>query len=88
MPFYAAVLEMNDPSRNESLRPQHLEYLKQCYEEGKLFACGPFADGSGGMVIYQAESYQTAKAIAQADPYVKEKVRTLVLKEWKMSQSL
>ncbi len=88
MPYYAAILEMNDPDRNQLLRPQHLAYLKQCYDEGKLFACGPFPDGSGGMVIYQADSYEEAEKIASNDPYVKEKVRKLVLKEWKMTQSL
>lgn len=88
MHYYVAILEMKDSERNQTLRPQHLDYLKKCYDEGKLFACGPFPDGSGGMVIYQAESFEEAEVLAGNDPYVKEGVRTLVLKEWKMSQSL
>jgi uncharacterized protein YciI len=88
MAYYAAVLEMKDASRNMTIRPQHLAYLKQCYDEGKLYACGPFVDGSGGMVIYIADSQEEAEQIAGKDPYVIEGVRSLNLREWKMSLSL
>jgi hypothetical protein len=88
MAYYAAILEMQDASRNMTLRPQHLEYLKQRYDEGKLYACGPFTDGSGGMVIYIADSPEEAQQIAENDPYVIEGVRRLTLREWKMALSL
>lgn len=88
MKYYAAILEMLDPEKNQTLRPQHLEYLKKCMDEGKVFACGPFPDGSGGMVIYQADSFEEAEAMAKKDPYVVEKVRKLVLKEWGMKLEL
>lgn len=88
MGYFVAVLEMKDASRNEALRPQHLAYLEQCEADGKMFACGPFVDGSGGMIIYKADSFAEAEALAKADPYVKEKVRTLKLREWNMRQNL
>lgn len=85
MSYYAAILEMLDPERNTELRPQHLEYLQQLEAEGKIFAKGPFTDGSGGLVVYIADSYEEAKEMAEKDPYVIEKVRRLDLREWKKS---
>lgn len=86
MKYYVAILEMLDSEKNKTLRPAHLEYLQKVKEEGKIFAMGPFADGSGGMVIYLAESYEEAKTLAEQDPYVREKVRRLDLREWKKAE--
>jgi len=86
MAHYAAILYMLDEEKNQQLRPQHLEYLETLGQQGKVFAKGPFADGSGGMVIYVADSIEEAKEIAENDPYVIEGVRRLELREWKMSQ--
>jgi uncharacterized protein YciI len=88
MAYFAAYLEMLDPQKNQTLRPQHLQHLKECETSGKLFACGPLADGSGGLVIYIADSYEDAEKLANKDPYVVEKVRRLDLREWKMSQTV
>lgn len=82
MKYFAAILNMLDPERNQKLRPAHLAYLEKLNEQGKIFAKGPFADGSGGMVIYMADSYEEAKQMAEQDPYVVEKVRSLDLREW------
>lgn len=86
MKYFAAFLEMIDPVKNEELRPQHLDYLQKRKEEGKVFARGPFADDSGGLVIYKAETYEEAKKMAEEDPYVVHGVRKLNLREWNMSQ--
>jgi uncharacterized protein YciI len=88
MAYFAAYLEMLDPQKNQTLRPQHLQHLKDCENSGKLFACGPFANGSGGLVIYIADSYEDAEQLAKKDPYVVEKVRRLDLREWKMTQTV
>jgi uncharacterized protein YciI len=85
MAYYAAILNMLDPIKNQELRPSHLDYLQKCANEGKIFVCGPFLDGSGGMVIYIADSLEEAKTLAENDPYVVEKVRELDLREWKMA---
>lgn len=86
MAHFAAILYMLDEEKNQQYRPQHLEYLEELGKQGKVFAKGPFGDGSGGMVIYAAESFEEAKEIAEKDPYVLLGVRRLELREWKMSQ--
>jgi uncharacterized protein len=79
---YVALLTIIDDEGNKRVRPAHLDYLKRLKEEGKVYAAGPFTDGKGGMVIYEAASYEEAKALAQEDPVIKEGVRTLELREW------
>lgn len=83
MAYYAAFLHMIQPEKNVEVRPRHIKYLDELDEQGKIFARGPFADQSGGLVIYQASSYEEALKLAEADPHVVEKVRRLELKEWK-----
>ncbi|HBZ08284.1 MAG TPA: hypothetical protein DEO65_00185 [Bacillus bacterium] len=82
MGYYAAMLYMLDPEKNKVVLPRHIEYLDRLDKEGKVFARGPFADGSGGLVIYLAESLEEAAALAENDPHVVEKVRRLELKKW------
>ena len=82
MAYYAALLHMLDPLKNELVRPSHIKYLDSLDEQGKIFARGPFIDGSGALVIYRAESYEEALAMAEADPHIVEKVRSLEIREW------
>lgn len=84
MPYYAAILHMMAPEKNNIILPQHISYLDKLDKEGKIFARGPFADGSGGLVVYIAESLEEAAVLAENDPHVVEKVRRLELKEWKV----
>ncbi len=87
MKYFAAFLKMNDPSKSQDLRPQHLEFLERSEQEGKVFARGRFEDGAGGLVIYQAESLEEARSIAESDPYITSGARSLELHEWGMKLS-
>ena len=82
MKHFAAILHLADAEKNVTLRPQHLAFLDENQSQGRIFARGPFADGSGGLVIYRAESLEAAAALAQADPYVRLGARRLELHEW------
>ncbi|WP_243298426.1 YciI family protein [Bacillus litorisediminis] len=82
MPYYAALLHMQNPEINQTYRPDHLEYLENLKEQGKVYLKGPFTDGAGGLVIYKADSLEEAKQLAENDPYVKLGVRRLELHEW------
>lgn len=80
---YVAILHMEKPELNLEFRAAHLEYLKELEQQGKIFAKGPFTDGTGGMVIYLADSFKEAQELAGQDPYVIQGVRRLELHEWK-----
>lgn len=75
---------MIDVEKNNKVLPYHIEYLNQLDLEGKIYGRGPFSDGSGGLVIYIADSYEEALSMAENDPHVIEKVRRLELKEWEL----
>lgn len=61
-------------------RPAHLERLKALQEEGRLILAGPCpaidspdpgpAGFSGSLIVAEFESLETARAWADADPYV------------------
>ncbi|HEX4590418.1 MAG TPA: YciI family protein [Gemmataceae bacterium] len=67
---YAAVIEyLQDAATVEKLRPQHRAYLASLKEKGQLAISGPFADGSGALIVYEAESPAAAEALLKADPF-------------------
>ncbi|MBO9605689.1 MAG: hypothetical protein J7639_07045 [Paenibacillaceae bacterium] len=80
--LYVAALTIIDAELNAKVRPAHLEYLNGLYKEGKVVMAGPFTDKKGGMVIYRADSFEEAQQLAEADPVIAEKARTLELREW------
>jgi uncharacterized protein len=84
MTYYAAILHMLDVQKNEQVRSRHIEYLDRLDEQGNIFARGPFMDGSGGLVVYIAGSYEEAQEMAENDTHVLEQSRRLELREWSL----
>lgn len=67
---YAASIEYSqDTTLVEAHRPAHRAYLTSLLDKGKLFASGPYADGSGALIIYEADSDDAADALLTADPF-------------------
>jgi len=85
MKYFAAILRVLDHEKNVTLRPRHLAFLEQHHSQGRIYARGPFADGSGGLVIYLAESLESATTLAESDPYVSHGARRLELHEWALA---
>lgn len=84
MAKFAAILEYtSDADRLSEVRPTHREYLQGLVEAGKLFRSGPFPDGSGSLIIYEAEDLAEAQVLLANDPFSKAGLITGVkLKEW------
>jgi uncharacterized protein len=75
------------PDQLAAVLPQHLEYMIGLEKKGVLFASGPLtmaADtpAGDGLTILRAESAEAARAIAAADPFVINKLRTFDVREW------
>jgi uncharacterized protein len=75
------------PEKLKPLLPAHLEYMIGLEKRGVLFASGPLADGAGpptgaGLTILRTSSMEEARALAEADPFVTNGLRTFELKEW------
>lgn len=85
MNYYAVFLSMKDEGKNKTYRPDHLAYLEEKEKEGKVFARGPLTDGSGGLVIYIANTFEEVEKLAKEDPYVKLGARDYEIKQWQVT---
>ena len=67
---YATSIEyLQDAAVVEAHRPAHRAYLTSLLEKGQLYASGPYADGSGALIVYEADSPEAAEALFKADPF-------------------
>ena len=86
--FYAVLSQPSPtPEKLRSLLPEHLEYMISLEKRGLLFASGPLSDGKGpptgaGLTVLRVTGFDEARALADADPYVRNGLRTYELKEW------
>ena len=69
MRFANYIHYVEDPDAVAAIRPTHRAYLHRLLDNGQLAAAGPFADGSGALFIYEADDIDSARALAEADPY-------------------
>lgn len=86
MAKFAAIVEyISDTDRIQEIRPVHREYLASLVSSGKLFNSGPFPDGSGALIIYEAADLAEAQVILANDPFSKNGIISgASLKEWKI----
>jgi uncharacterized protein YciI len=67
---YAASIEyLQDTTVVETHRPAHRAYLTSLLANGQLFASGPYGDGSGALIIYEADTQEAAESLLEADPF-------------------
>ncbi|MBY0124084.1 YciI family protein [Bacillus sp. S/N-304-OC-R1] len=83
MNYFIAIMRTIDPVKDEEIRKEHIDYLNDLIEKGKIVAKGPFTDHSGGLIIFRAESLEEARILADGDPASIEKTREFTLKEWR-----
>jgi uncharacterized protein YciI len=67
---FAAVIEyLQDAERVGRVRPVHRQYLAGLKANGQLAASGPFADGTGALIVYEADTAEAAEALLKGDPF-------------------
>lgn len=81
---FCAILHIVDVELNQRVRPEHLRFVAEQYNRGKVKLAGPFADGSGGMVVYQNVTAEEAGVLARQDPAISSGARQLTLIEWNL----
>ncbi|AQQ54022.1 YciI family protein [Planococcus lenghuensis] len=82
MKTFAVFLRMADEEKSVRYRSDHLAFLEQMRTAGHVRANGRFPDGSGGLIIYQAESLADCAALADQDPYIRQGARNSEIHEW------
>ncbi len=83
---WAAMIEyVSDAAKVNAVRPLHRAYETQLLAEGKLAFGGPITDGSGALIVYEAESKEAAEALLKADPFCREGVfASWTIRPWKI----
>lgn len=56
--------------RRKLHRPAHLARIEALAAEGRLILAGPLTDGTGSLIIIEADSQEEAEAFIKNDPYV------------------
>ncbi len=51
-------------------RPAHLRHLEPPAAAGKVLLAGPFTDGTGSLIVVEAESREAVWELLARDPYV------------------
>lgn len=69
MKYATSIDYLQDAKVVEAHRPAHRAYLTSLLEKGQLFASGPYEDGSGALIVYEADSPEAAEALLKADPF-------------------
>jgi uncharacterized protein YciI len=75
------------PEKLKPFLPAHLEYMISLERRGLVFASGPLSDGEGpptgqGLTVLRTKDAKEARALAAADPFVANGLRSFELKEW------
>lgn len=83
MNYFIALMKTLDSKKDEAIRKEHIDYLNDLIEKGKIIAKGPFTDHTGGLIIFRAASLDEAKELAYNDPAAIENTREFIIKEWK-----
>ncbi len=81
------------PEKLKPLLAAHLDYMIGLEKRGLIFASGPLADAERpplgeGLTILRGASAAEARAIAEADPFFKNGLRTFELKEWTIMEGM
>ena len=80
-------------ARPEQMLPfvaEHLEYMNQLENAGKLFASGPFIQEGvlvgDGLTILQTTTLEEARALMSAEPLIKRGLREFDLRPWELRE--
>lgn len=90
--MYAIVSTPVKPEKLQANLPAHLEYQGQMEQHGSLVMAGPLSDLTGelmegvGMIIYRADSLQSAIDMADADPMHKTGTREYTIRRWLVNE--
>jgi uncharacterized protein YciI len=69
----------------EGATQAHFEYLKQATEDGIVLLAGPCLDDTFGLIVFQAEDDDAARAFMYRDPSVQANVMMAELHPFRVS---
>ncbi len=60
----------------------HVNFIHQLYQRGKVMMAGPLADGTGGLTIMTVESEREARELIEHDPDVLREILRPEIRAW------
>ena len=91
--LFVVLSSKSGPDANiPAVLPDHLAYQAEMEAKGRLAFAGPMSDETGeensgdGLIIYRAESFEEARAMAEADPMHSTGTRTFTLRRWLVNE--
>ncbi|HEY9825202.1 MAG TPA: YciI family protein [Stenomitos sp.] len=83
MPWFAKIERgIVDKSTFDQFVPAHIAYVRSLNDQGHQATSGYWRDSRGGMLVFQATSWQEATQIVQQDPLVVHGCVEYELHEW------
>ena len=71
--------------REQAYWPEHAEFMDRLFENGTVIMGGPFSDGTGSLVIVEAEDIDEVATLFAKDPFVIHQIFELrSLKQWQL----
>jgi uncharacterized protein len=71
--------------REQAYWDEHAEFMDRLFENGTVIMGGPFSDGTGSLVIVEAEEMNEVSSLFANDPFVLHQIFTLrSLKQWQL----
>ncbi|MEU6561000.1 YciI family protein [Nocardia nova] len=74
MPIFAVhytYSETTAAARDEH-RPRHRAWLSDLVDQGVVLSTGPYADGSGALILFSADDAATMETLLAEDPFAQE----------------
>ena len=90
--FVVESTAIADPASLQETLPAHLDYQKSLEAQGSLVFAGPLSDttgeamSGGGLIVYRADSFERARALAEADPMHRDGKRSFTLRRWLINE--
>lgn len=75
--------EAHQTEDREANKPAHREWLAARVETGDILTVGPFADGSGALLVVSARDSDAAGEVIAADPHCqRDLVSEITVRQW------
>jgi uncharacterized protein YciI len=85
MPWFAKIEKgIVNKTTFDQFVPAHITYVKTLIAQGHEAKSGYWAEYGGGMLLFRADSLETAQAIVAADPLIANQCVEYELHEWRL----
>ncbi len=80
-----AAWENGKTVREQAYWDEHAEFMDKLFEDGMVVMGGPFSDGTGSLVIVEAEDLNQVSTLFANDPFLVHEIFALRgLKQWQL----